>query len=87
MLCGRYEGFDDRVRQLLKPDEISIGDYILGGGEVAGHGAHRRRHSAGARVSWATKIAPGAIRFRPNPAAANGYWKPGISHGRGNIAV
>jgi tRNA (guanine37-N1)-methyltransferase len=34
MLCGRYEGFDDRVRQLLKPDEISIGDYILGGGEV-----------------------------------------------------
>jgi tRNA (guanine37-N1)-methyltransferase len=33
-LCGRYEGFDDRVRQILKPDEISIGDYILGGGEV-----------------------------------------------------
>jgi tRNA (guanine37-N1)-methyltransferase len=33
-LCGRYEGFDDRVRQLLRPDEISIGDYILGGGEV-----------------------------------------------------
>ena len=35
MLCGRYEGFDDRVRQLLEPDEISIGDYVLGGGEVA----------------------------------------------------
>jgi tRNA (guanine37-N1)-methyltransferase len=34
LLCGRYEGFDDRVRQLLEPDEISIGDYILGGGEV-----------------------------------------------------
>ncbi len=34
LLCGRYEGFDDRVRQLLAPDEISIGDYILGGGEV-----------------------------------------------------
>jgi len=34
LLCGRYEGFDDRVRQLLTPDEISIGDYILGGGEV-----------------------------------------------------
>src|SRR5690606_2841865 len=32
---GRYEGFDDRVRQLLGPDEISIGDYVLGGGEVA----------------------------------------------------
>jgi tRNA (guanine37-N1)-methyltransferase len=35
LLCGRYEGFDDRVRQILHPDEISIGDYILGGGEVA----------------------------------------------------
>jgi tRNA (guanine37-N1)-methyltransferase len=34
LLCGRYEGFDDRVRQILAPDEISIGDYILGGGEV-----------------------------------------------------
>ncbi|HEY2827823.1 MAG TPA: tRNA (guanosine(37)-N1)-methyltransferase TrmD, partial [Pirellulales bacterium] len=34
LLCGRYEGFDDRVRQIVKPDEISIGDYILGGGEV-----------------------------------------------------
>ncbi len=34
LLCGRYEGFDDRVRQILQPDEISIGDYILGGGEV-----------------------------------------------------
>ncbi|MGD9722206.1 MAG: tRNA (guanosine(37)-N1)-methyltransferase TrmD [Pirellulales bacterium] len=35
LLCGRYEGFDDRVRQILQPDEISIGDYVLGGGEVA----------------------------------------------------
>jgi tRNA (guanine37-N1)-methyltransferase len=35
LLCGRYEGFDDRVRQILQPDELSIGDFILGGGEVA----------------------------------------------------
>ncbi len=35
LLCGRYEGFDERVREILTPDEISIGDYILGGGEVA----------------------------------------------------
>ena len=35
LLCGRYEGFDDRVREILQPDEISIGDYVLGGGEVA----------------------------------------------------
>ena len=35
LLCGRYEGFDERVHELLRPDELSIGDYILGGGEVA----------------------------------------------------
>ena len=35
LLCGRYEGFDDRVRQLLEPEELSIGDFVLGGGEVA----------------------------------------------------
>ena len=35
LICGRYEGVDQRVIDLLQPDEISIGDYILGGGEVA----------------------------------------------------
>jgi tRNA (guanine37-N1)-methyltransferase len=34
LLCGRYEGFDDRVRQLLNPIEISIGDFVCNGGEV-----------------------------------------------------
>ncbi|MEE2642832.1 MAG: tRNA (guanosine(37)-N1)-methyltransferase TrmD [Planctomycetota bacterium] len=34
-LCGRYEGFDQRVVDLLKPEEISVGDYVLNGGEVA----------------------------------------------------
>ena len=35
LLCGRYEGFDERIRLILKPDEISLGDFILNGGEVA----------------------------------------------------
>ena len=35
VLCGRYEGFDQRVIDILNPVEISIGDYILNGGEVA----------------------------------------------------
>jgi tRNA (guanine37-N1)-methyltransferase len=35
LLCGRYEGFDERVKHILEPDEISIGDFVLGGGEVA----------------------------------------------------
>jgi tRNA (guanine37-N1)-methyltransferase len=35
LLCGRYEGFDERIRELLRPDEISLGDFVLNGGEVA----------------------------------------------------
>ena len=35
LLCGRYEGVDARVREHLVDDELSIGDYVLGGGEVA----------------------------------------------------
>jgi len=35
LLCGRYEGIDERVRQQLVSDEISIGDYVLTGGELA----------------------------------------------------
>lgn len=35
LLCGRYEGFDQRVMDLLRPREVSIGDYVLNGGEVA----------------------------------------------------
>ncbi|GBD37691.1 tRNA (guanine-N(1)-)-methyltransferase [bacterium HR36] len=34
LLCGRYEGFDERIRLLLQPQEISIGDYVCNGGEV-----------------------------------------------------
>jgi tRNA (guanine37-N1)-methyltransferase len=34
LLCGRYEGFDERIRQGLKPVEISIGDFVCNGGEV-----------------------------------------------------
>ena len=35
LLCGRYEGVDERVREHLVDDEISIGDYVLTGGELA----------------------------------------------------
>jgi len=35
LLCGRYEGFDERIKEILGPDEISIGDFVLNGGEVA----------------------------------------------------
>jgi tRNA (guanine37-N1)-methyltransferase len=35
LICGRYEGVDERVRLYLASDEISIGDYVLSGGEIA----------------------------------------------------
>ena len=35
LICGRYEGVDERVRTLIADEEISIGDYVLSGGEVA----------------------------------------------------
>jgi len=35
LLCGRYEGIDERVREHLADDELSIGDYVLAGGEAA----------------------------------------------------
>ena len=35
LVCGHYEGFDERARELLVTDEISIGDYVLTGGELA----------------------------------------------------
>src|SRR5262249_42422882 len=34
LLCGRYEGFDERIRLGLRPREVSIGDFICNGGEV-----------------------------------------------------
>jgi tRNA (guanine37-N1)-methyltransferase len=35
IICGRYEGVDERVRELFAADEISLGDFVLTGGEIA----------------------------------------------------
>lgn len=34
ILCGHYEGFDERIRDIIKPKEVSIGDFVLTGGEL-----------------------------------------------------
>ena len=34
ILCGHYEGFDERIREIIKPREVSIGDFVLTGGEL-----------------------------------------------------
>ena len=51
LICGRYEGFDERIRQYLATDEISIGDYVLSGGEIA----------AMVLVDALTRLIPGAL--------------------------
>ena len=35
LVCGRYEGMDERVHELVATEELSIGDYVLSGGELA----------------------------------------------------
>ena len=51
VICGRYEGVDERVAQSLVTDEISIGDYVLSGGEPA----------AVVLVDAVTRLVPGAL--------------------------
>ena len=51
LICGRYEGVDERVRQELVTDEISIGDFVISGGELA----------AAIIVDAVTRLQPGAL--------------------------
>ena len=51
LICGRYEGIDERIRQYLVIDEISIGDYVLTGGELP----------AMVLIDAVTRLLPGAL--------------------------
>ncbi|HKG13700.1 MAG TPA: tRNA (guanosine(37)-N1)-methyltransferase TrmD [Pyrinomonadaceae bacterium] len=51
VICGRYEGVDERVAETLATDEVSIGDYVLSGGEPA----------AVVLVDAVTRLVPGAL--------------------------
>src|SRR5947209_7984572 len=51
ILCGRYEGFDERILETLQPEQLSIGDYVLSGGEVA----------AMVVIDAVTRLIPGAL--------------------------
>ena len=53
LICGRYEGFDERIRRYLATDEISIGDYVISGGELA----------AMVIVDAVTRLIPGALGY------------------------
>jgi tRNA (guanine37-N1)-methyltransferase len=51
LVCGRYEGFDERIFSIIGAEEVSVGDYILGGGEVA----------AMALIEAVARLVPGVV--------------------------
>ena len=87
MICGRYEGVDERVNQLLSDREISIGDYVLSGGELG----------AAVIVDAVVRLLPGALghpdssrfeSFGADDAALDadaGGGPPRTTHGAGGI--
>jgi tRNA (guanine37-N1)-methyltransferase len=69
LICGRYEGVDERVRDHLATDEISIGDYVLTGGELP----------ALVIVDTVVRLIPGALG--DNEATANDSHATGLLEG------
>jgi len=67
VLCGRYEGFDERVIEGLPAEELSIGDYVLSGGELA----------ALVVIESVTRLLPGVIG-RQESHAADSFSEPGL---------
>jgi tRNA (guanine37-N1)-methyltransferase len=57
LLCGRYEGIDERVHDLVATDEVSVGDYVLFGGEVA----------AAVVLEAVTRLVPGVVGNAASP--------------------
>jgi len=57
LLCGHYEGFDERIRLGLEPREISIGDYVISGGEAA----------AMVVIDSVVRLLPGALGAEDSP--------------------
>jgi len=51
LVCGRYEGFDERIFEISRAEEVSVGDYVLGGGEVA----------AMALIEAVARLVPGVV--------------------------
>ena len=81
LLCGRYEGIDERVREELRAEEVSVGDFVLTGGEVA----------ALAVIEATVRLLPGALGDEGSAAAdsfSDGildhphYTRPAVVRGR-----
>jgi len=65
LICGRYEGVDERVRTGLVTDEISIGDYVLSGGEIP----------ALVVIDAVCRLVPGAIG-NDGPITTDSFYRP-----------
>ncbi|HTQ62230.1 MAG TPA: tRNA (guanosine(37)-N1)-methyltransferase TrmD [Candidatus Solibacter sp.] len=79
LICGRYEGVDERVAEHLATEEISVGDYVLSGGELP----------AMIVIDTVTRLIPGALgneassqneSFSKNPASSRGSMLVGAEH-------
>jgi len=71
LICGRYEGVDERVADFLADRELSIGDYVLSGGEMA----------AAVILEAVTRLLPGAVGNEASDAAGIVY---GFAEGEGS---
>ena len=70
IICGRYEGIDERARSTLATEEISIGDYVLTGGEVP----------AMAIIDSVTRLLPGAIGHGEEAVADDSHTSGLLQH-------
>jgi len=59
LICGRYEGVDERIAESLATDELSIGDYVLSGGELA----------AAVVMEAVTRLLPGVLGNEASPVS------------------
>lgn len=69
LLCGRYEGIDERVREALATEEISVGDYVVSGGELP----------ALVVVDAVTRLLPGAVGD-PDSVVADSFVRGLLDH-------
>ncbi len=69
LLCGRYEGVDERIRTQLVDEEISLGDFVLGGGEVA----------AMAVIEAVCRLVPGVLG-NPESASQDSFEEDLLDH-------
>ena len=75
LLCGRYEGVDDRVAEHLATDELSIGDYVLSGGELA----------AAVVMETTTRLIPGVLGNEESSVQDSFASEWSVSNGRSGL--